>query len=227
VGLVPRAIIGRVTSDDDASHDPGVHRPDPAAPMVRADDRSDRDPRTVSWTNRLILGFVVVVGLVAGWFIATAFAPLWWAERVADVADGSLPVGLFAGLACGLVFTAVPLAVLRPVLGRRVGWGARWSLLVLALLVAVPNLITLTIVTGTGEAAHAADLALLGAPGFPGATAAGAVLGAVGMLLLWSARYRSRRRRRELQRLRTELSLREREDLAGDEDDDLDPGEPS
>jgi hypothetical protein len=190
--------------------DHGAGRPGPA--------------RQVSWTNRLIIAFVVLVALVAGWFIGTALLPRWWARRVADVADGSMVAGIFAGVVCGLVFTAVPLALLRLVIRRHARWGVRLVALVAAALAAIPNLVTLGIVSGTGNAAHDADLMLLGAPGFPGASAVGALLALVVMVVLWVAVAGRRRRRNELHRLRSELRRREAAELdrTADRDDDHD-----
>ncbi len=74
-----------------------------------------------------------------------------------------------------------------------------------AIFLALPNLFTLGIVLGRGDAAHAGDRTLdVDAPGFRGGTLAGAILA---VLFLVGVRYllESRRRaRRELDRLRAE-----------------------
>jgi hypothetical protein len=153
--------------------------------------------------------------MVAGWFLATAFLPRWWAERVAAVADGSLTAGLFAGLTCGAVVTAGSLLALRPAVRRRSSWAARWVWLVVAALIAVPGLTTLGIVLGTDETARTGRQIMdRDAPGFIGATAVGAVLGALGVVALWIALYSRRRRGRELQRLRAELHRHEERERA-------------
>jgi hypothetical protein len=179
-------------------------------------DRHD-SVRPVSWTNRLILGFAVLVGLVAGWFIATAFLPLWWAHRVGDVADRSTPTGIFAGLVCGLVFTVIPLVLLRVVVRRGSRWGLRLGSLVLAALAAVPNLITLGIVLGGGSSAGDAEVVMDdGAPGFRGASAVGAVLGVVLVVVVWWALLSRRHRRLELNRLKADARRREAEAALAD-----------
>ncbi|HEX2810020.1 MAG TPA: hypothetical protein VHN80_27975 [Kineosporiaceae bacterium] len=164
----------------------------------------------MSWTNRLILGFVVLVALVVGWFIATAFLPRWWAQRVGAVADGGFTAGIFAGLTCGVVFTAIPLTLLLLVVRRRARWGARVTYLVLAALTAWPNLTTLGIAVGSNAAVHAGQRTMdVEAPGFRGATLIGAI---VGVLLLIAARvalFSRRRSKAELARLRAELHRRD------------------
>lgn len=169
--------------------------------------------RPVSWTNRLILGFAVLVALVAGWFIAVSFLPRWWAQRVSEVSDGSFTAGVFSGLTCGVVFTALPLLLLRPVVRRRTRWGVRLTFLALAALAAVPNLTTLGIVVGNGNAAHAGERIMdVGAPGFRGAVLVGAVLGVLGVGVVWALLFGRRRRQRELETLRAELRQRDLED---------------
>ena len=138
--------------------------------------------------------------------IAAAFLPRWWAHRIGGVADGSFTAGIAAGLACGVAFTALPLAALRGVLRRHRSWTARFAFLLLAGLLAAPNLITLGIVVGTSKAAHAGERTMdVDAPGFRGATLVGAVLGTLLTLLLWSLLAGRRRRMREIARLKDEL----------------------
>lgn len=209
--MTSRAIIGGVTTDGT----PGTGGP--GIPGIPSQSGAAAPVRRVSWTNRLIVGFAVVVSLVAGWFIAVSFLPRWWAQRVGEVSDGSFTAGVFSGLTCGVVFTALPLLLLRPVVRRRVRWGVRLAFLVLAALAAVPNLTTLGIVLGNGSAAHAGERTMdVGAPGFRGATLIGAVIGAVGVIMLWVLLFNRRRRRRELAELRAELRRREA-DEAGDQ----------
>jgi hypothetical protein len=52
--------------------------------------------------------------------------------------------------------TAIPLLVARQAMRRRFTWPVKIGIVVLALLLATPNLITLGIVFGSGNAAHAA-----------------------------------------------------------------------
>lgn len=179
----------------------GDDHPDTGSPAGR---------RTVWWTNRLIIAFVVLVSLAVGWVFAVAFLPRWWALRVGQVSDGSFTAGIFFGLTCGIVFIALPLALIRPVFRRRTAWIPRIAFLALAALTAVPNLTTLGIVLGNSEAVLDARRTMdVAAPGFRAATGVGAVLGAVGLLTLWGLLLGRRRRRRELADLRAELRRRE------------------
>jgi hypothetical protein len=166
----------------------------------------------VSWANRFILGFVVLVALVVGWFIATAFLPRWWAQRVGSVADGGFTAGIFAGLTCGVVFTALPLLLLLLVVRRRARWGARATFLVLAVLTAWPNLTTLGITLGSSSAVHAGQRTMdVEAPGFRGATLVGAVAGVLLVIAVRVSLFSRRRRKAELVRLRSELHRRDDE----------------
>jgi hypothetical protein len=106
--------------------------------------------------------------------------PRWWAQRVGDQVDGSITQGTLLGLFYGFVFTLLPLAVLVLILRWRSSW--RWIVftVVLAAILALPNLMTLGIVLGRGNAAHAGDRILdVEAPAFRGGTLAGALLAAL------------------------------------------------
>jgi hypothetical protein len=143
--------------------------------------------------------------------IAAAFLPRWWAHRIGQVSDGSFTAGIAAGLACGVAFTALPLAALRGVVRRQRSWTARFAFLLFAGLLAAPNVITLGIVVGTSKAAHAGERTMdVDAPGFRGATAAGSVVGALLILLIWSLLAGRGRRKREIARLKGELRQRDR-----------------
>jgi energy-coupling factor transporter transmembrane protein EcfT len=158
------------------------------------------------WGRRAFwAGVVIVLVLLAG-LIASATVPRWWAQRVGDQVDGSITQGTLLGLFYGFVFTLLPLAVLVLILRWRSSW--RWVVfaVVLAAILALPNLMTLGIVLGRGNAAHAGDRILdVEAPAFRGGTLAGALLagllvGFVAYLLFsrgraWSSERRAREER--------------------------------
>ncbi len=79
-----------------------------------------------------------------------------------------------------------------------------------AVLLALPNLLTLGIVVGSGKGSHAGQRTLdVDAPGFRGAVLAG-VIAAVVVFVLWEyLRYSRRRARDQVQRLRVELKERD------------------
>jgi len=132
------------------------------------------------WGRRALWGGVALVVIVLAGLVASATVPRWWAQHVGDQVNGSITQGTLLGLFYGFVFTLVPIAILVLVLRWRRTW--RWVVfaLVLAILVALPNLMTLGIVIGRGNAAHAGDRILdVEAPAFRGGTLAGAVLAAL------------------------------------------------
>ena len=103
--------------------------------------------------------------------------------------------GILLGLFLGFVFTLVPLALAWLGFRRIRSLRGRAAVVLVGALLAASNLLTLGIVVGTGNAAHAGDRTLdVEAPGFRGATLVGALAAAA--LLAWP-RYalRSRRRR--------------------------------
>ena len=149
------------------------------------------------WGRRAMwAGAVLVLVLLAG-LIASATVPRWWAQRIGDQVDGSITQGTLLGLFYGFVFTLLPLAVLVLILRWRSSW--RWVVFAVALaaILALPNLMTLGIVLGRGNAAHAGDRILdVEAPAFRGGTLAGAILagllvGFVAYLLVSRNRARS------------------------------------
>jgi hypothetical protein len=154
-----------------------------------------------NWGRRAFWAGVVLVLVLLGGLIASATVPRWWAHRVGDQVDGSITQGTLVGLFYGFVFTFLPIVVLILILRWRTTW--RWVVfgLAVAVTLALPNLMTLGIVLGRGNAAHAGDRILdVEAPAFRGGTFAGALLacllvGFVLYLLLSRDRARSDERR--------------------------------
>jgi glucan phosphoethanolaminetransferase (alkaline phosphatase superfamily) len=150
----------------------------------------------VNWKRRLLVVAAIVVAVVVGVLIASATVPRWWAHQVGDQVDGSITQGILVGLFYGFLFTLLPLAILATVLlwRRRMRWLA--AAFILALLAATPNLMTLGIVLGSGNAAHAGERTLdVEAPAFRWASFAGAVA-AVAVVIYITYLTVSRRRAR-------------------------------
>ncbi|MCB0881393.1 MAG: hypothetical protein KDC33_04135 [Thermoleophilia bacterium] len=173
--------------------------------------------RHVNWPRRLaLLGIAVVVALVVA-LILSAVVPREWAQTVGGQADGGLLSGSGLGLFYGFVFTLLPLLVLWLVVRLRpsVGWWVGG--LVVALALAAPNLMTLSIVMGTGNAAHAGERILdVEAPGFRGGTLVGVLVAvAVTAFVVYTVQMR-RRAGRRADRLEHEVRDMRR---ARDEDD--------
>jgi hypothetical protein len=166
-----------------------------------------------NWRRRFAIALIVAISLLLGWFAAAAVIPRWWAQRVGNVVDGSLTVGALYGLFIGFVFTVAPLLLLLAIIRWRtpdrtwLGW-LGWIALVL--LLAAPNLMTLGIVVGISDAAHAGDRILdVEGPGFRLWSLIGAILGG---FAVFGSMYlvRSRRAsRRSAAALRDELRSRE------------------
>ena len=143
------------------------------------------------WLKRVIMFAIFGAVLVIVYFILAAFLPRWWAERIGELADRDFARGITSGLLFGGVCTLVPLLqLLLAVLVRHKRGGriiAGIAALV-ALVFALPNLMTLSIVLGGSSAAHAGQRIMdVEAPGFRGASLVGAIVAAlifVGVVVL-------------------------------------------
>ena len=175
----------------------------PATMRAMAEAHAPPPSERPNWSRRVVIGLVVVAGGFLAYVIGAAVIPRWWAQRIGNFVDGRLTVGGALGAALGFVFTVLPLLVLWAALRWRGGW-RRWLGFVLAaVLVAAPNLMTLGVVAGRGNAAHAGERILdVYGPGFRAGTLVGVVVGLVlfGVLAyLVTSRRASRRRASRLQ----------------------------
>jgi hypothetical protein len=126
---------------------------------------------------------------------------------------GELTAGTLWGLFYGFVFTFVPLLLLAQMRRRFFSWTWRFIVLAVAVLLATPNWLTLSVVAGNSKAAHAGERIFdVEAPGFRTATAFGSVGGAIVALVLVAASIRLSSRRRQVKDLKGQLSERERAD---------------
>ncbi|WP_378739571.1 permease [Nocardia brasiliensis] len=150
--------------------------------MTATDGQLEQKSTGPAWRSWLIGGLALLALLFIAYFILSAFIPRWWAQRVAEMVNGSFAKGIGWGLVFGGVCTVVPLFLLLfavRVWGRRAGRFMAGAAVVVAALVAIPNLMTLTIVLGSSNAAHAGERILdVDAPAFRGATLAGALAAA-------------------------------------------------
>jgi MFS family permease len=229
--------------DDDAMSDPTVPAAAPVSPEpagdVAADDshvataaeleqaraeladtrkaasRQLRAQRMREWRNR---GIAVAIGLallVILYFVAAAFLPRWWAHTVARQAHSSFAAGILWGLFYGIVFTFFPLLLAWQVRRRPLAWQVRVGMIVVALLLAIPNLLTLSVVVGVSKAASAGDRILdVDAPGFRGATLTGAIIGAVLVIATAVVGILLKRRSDEVHELRAQNKARLRSEKA-------------
>jgi hypothetical protein len=143
---------------------------------TEVDRTTEVEPRN-NWGRRAVWVGGGLVAVTLAVLIASATVPRWWAHRVGEHVDGSITQGTFLGLVYGFVFTLLPIAVLIVILRWRRTWKTVVFALVIALFFALPNLMTLSIVVGRGNAAHAGDRVLdVEAPAFRGGSLAGALL---------------------------------------------------
>lgn len=149
---------------------------------------SGQKPTAIVWRKRAIVTVTTAAVLVIAYFILSAFIPRWWAQRLASTVHGSFSQGIWWGLVYGLVFTLVPLLLLLLAVRmwkRKGGKFIAGAAVIIALLAALPNLMTLTIVLGGNNAAHAGQRILdVDAPAFRGACLVGAIVAGVIFLLI-------------------------------------------
>jgi MFS family permease len=181
------------------SENPEAHSPQPPP-----------SPPGPSLKKRVLLWGSAIVAIVIAYLIAAAALPRWWSQRIGDQVDGSLSAGIGIGLFYGFVFTFIPILILTFAIRRRRSWKARGWIAAIALLLALPNLLTLGIVLGNSSAAHAGERTLdVQAPNFRASSLIGAIVGVLGAL---GVRYLMASRRRAKEReatLRDELKTRD------------------
>ena len=198
----------------DHSHGPEPSHGDADHEHERGSDAERRyDRQSVkagTWVNRAVLVLVLIALAYLAYALSAAFFPRWWAQRVGDQVGGQLSAGTLWGLFYGFVFTLVPLLLLAQMRRRFFSWTWRFIVLAVAVVLATPNWLTLAVVLGTSNAAHAGERIFdVEAPGFRAATAIGAVAGALVALILVGASMRLARRRRQVRDLKGQLSERE------------------
>ncbi|MDO5503086.1 MAG: hypothetical protein Q4G67_07925 [Actinomycetia bacterium] len=169
------------------------------------------EPRRIN-TNKILLfviGFVVLALLI---WIGSAVVPRWWAQRVGSMVDGRLTFGGALGVIIGGVFTAAPLIFLGLAVRHLRSIGRALSAVLFGLVLALPNIVTLAIVLGASNAAHAGQRILdVDAPGFKAGSLIGAIIGALFGLWIIYLMWSRRRRGRELARLHEDEQRRDRD----------------
>ncbi|GGM67297.1 hypothetical protein GCM10012275_42320 [Longimycelium tulufanense] len=158
------------------------------------------------WLRWLLVGVLAFFAVFLAYLLLVAFLPRWWAMTIGDVVRQRFTTGTWLGLTLGFVFTLLPLVVLWLAIRRATTWQARGLLGLLALGLAVPNLLTLTVVLGGGSAAHAGERIMdVEAPAFRGASLAGALIAVVVFTLTELLLGSRRRTRRKLAELRAQV----------------------
>ncbi|MEV6429786.1 permease [Nocardia sp. NPDC051463] len=157
--------------------------------MTSSEVRPDGQKSTLAtWRTRILGGLAVIAVLVVAYFILAAFIPRWWAQRIAELVSGSFGKGIGWGLVYGGLLTAIPLFLMllaALVWRRRAGKVIAGAAGGLAVIAAIPNLMTLSIVLGDNSAAHAGQRILdVDAPAFRGASLVGAIVALAVFLLV-------------------------------------------
>ena len=196
--------------------------------MSRGSAQSPARTGLPSWAKRAIGGAVLALLLIITYFILAAMIPRWWSHRVESLADGTFTRGIIWGLFFGVVCTAVPLMLFglaglnftKKVRDRPVGRYLAAAFAIGAIIVALPNLMTLAIVAGSGDGAHAGERTLdVSAPGFRGASLVGAIVGVLIFLLVAVLVTQYRRRGKQLRKVKEQQRLADAERTVGSERD--------
>ncbi|MEO6605710.1 MAG: hypothetical protein ABIN55_08860 [Aeromicrobium sp.] len=186
-----------MTQDEAAKPEPSKDEPEAS--------HGDAPAEPTNWALRTVLVLVALVGAYVAFRVSAAFFPRWWAQRVADQVQGGFTAGTLWGLFYGFVFTFVPLLLLFQIRRRFFNWTWRLIVTVVALLLAAPNWLTLSVVLGSSKAAHAGERIMdVDAPNFRAATLIGACIAAAAALALMATSITMARRKHQVKRLRGE-----------------------
>lgn len=182
-----------------------AHNPEHEDDHLERRIREQPDVTPHRWVRRIVLVIVLIGVAYLVYLMSAAFFPRWWAQRVADQVDGSVTRGTTWGLFYGIVFTAVPLLLLAQVRRGFFSWAWRGIVALVAIALAAPNWLTLSVVAGNSNAAHAGERIMdVDAPGFRAATLIGVLIGAVLVIGFTAATMRLKSRRNEVKKLKEE-----------------------
>lgn len=160
----------------------------------------------VNWPRRLLWIGIGLLALVVIVLIASAVVPREWAQTIGGQANGGLLSGSGLGLFYGFVFTLLPLMVLGVAVRFRASLRLWIAAVVVALVLAAPNLMTLSIVVGNGNAAHAGERIMdVEAPGFRGGSLVGGIVAAAAFGFVAYTIMSRRRAKRRADRLEGDL----------------------
>lgn len=165
----------------------------PAGPEVK---KRRFDLSKVNWKRAGILTAIGVATALILFLIVYNLAPVWWARLIGDFTQEDFGRAVLVGLIVGFGFTLVPLMVLLLLMYRSPVW-LKIGLVVIAVLLAAPNLLTLWIQLDPTPATHAADRIMdTDAFGFSTSSAWGVGLGVVAFGF-WAWLFVARRRNKK------------------------------
>ncbi|MFF1830956.1 hypothetical protein [Paenarthrobacter sp. NPDC058040] len=161
-----------------------------------------------NWGVKIILIIVALLVAVAAYFILGAILPRWWSDVIAGQIRRDLGASVLVGMFYGFVFTFIPLVVAWQATHKAVKWPLKIVILLLAVALATPNLLTAGIVFGSTESAHAGQRTLsVDAGFFTTWTAISAVAAAVIFVVvtvLWAVWRRRGKQMRALKQAETD-----------------------
>ncbi|MFJ4170456.1 hypothetical protein ACIPY3_13175 [Paenarthrobacter sp. NPDC089714] len=174
-----------------------------------------------NWGVKIILVIVALLVAVAAYFVLGAILPRWWSDVIAGQIRRDLGASVLVGMFYGFVFTFVPLVIAWQATHKAVKWPLKVVILLVAVAVATPNLLTAGIVFGSSESAHAGQRTLSVDAGFfttwtaISAVAAAVIFAAVTILwAVWRRRGKQMKalKQAELERVRTAKAAASTED---------------
>lgn len=143
-----------------------------------------------NWGVKIILILVALLVAVAAYFILGAILPRWWSDVIAGQIQRDLGASVLVGMFYGFVFTFIPLLVAWQATRKAVTWPWKIVILLVAVAIATPNLLTAGIVFGSTESAHAGQRTLSVDAGFfttwTAASAIAAVVVFIALTILWA-----------------------------------------
>lgn len=180
------------------------------------------------WVRRIVVVLVLLVVALVVYGLLAAALPRWWAQRVGGQVDGRMTVGIFWGLFYGFVFSFLPVLVVWQVRRPFLKWPWKIGVALVAVALAAPNWLTLSISLGDNSASDAGWITLVNeAPGFQWATLFGAIAGVLASLALVGTLASARRRKSQVSELEGRLRERDADTRAGtDESNDEHREEP-
>lgn len=145
-----------------------------------------------AWLRNVAVWVGVALALVVLVVLGVAVLPPWWASLIGGWVDGVQSRGIVLGLVLGIVFTLLPIGLVLLALRSGLSSRARIALIVGALLLLLPSVLTIAIWAGSSDAR---SVLVIEAPGFRGATVIGIALVVVALVVVLVVRARSRRTR--------------------------------
>lgn len=168
-----------------------------------------------SVVNWLVLALVLAAVGYLAYVTAQDFLPRWWAEQLGLEVAADSTLGMILGLAIGAVFTFVPLLLLAQVRRRVFSWAWRIIIALLAVVLALPNWLTVAVAIGTSRAAQDGRIIMTAeAPGFRNGSAIGAIVGGVLGLIVVGTSMRLSQQRKRVRELKSKVSDLEKRTFA-------------